>query len=291
MRKTVLFVRVAMVMAALSVPLFSPAPAMAQESDGVLRKPSHCLAVAQGAPGVTYLHRASFRDPVDPHKVRLQYIAHASFLIQTHGGSSAVTDYTGFVGNVDFLPDIVTMNHAHDTHWTPFPDPGIPHVLRGWGEVHGQGIDHYLDLGDIVVRNVSTDIRSPYGGGAEPEGNSIFVFEAAGLCIGHLGHLHHVPTEAQFAALGRVDVVMAPVDGGYTMALPEMISVIERLRSSIVIPMHWFGEATLQRFLTGIESTFPVVETGLSALDVSLDTLPSQPTVMVLRPAYLREPR
>lgn len=262
----------------------------ASAAQDAARKPSHCLAVAQGTPGVDYVHKASFRDPVGLHKVRLQYVAHASFLVQTHGGTSAVTDYTGFVGNVDFVPDVVTMNHAHDTHWTPFPDPDIAHVLRGWGEEHGAGVEHYLDLGDMVIRNVSTDIRSPYGSGTEPNGNSIFVFEAAGLCIGHLGHLHHVPTEQQFAALGRVDVVMAPVDGGYTMALSDMIAVIRRLKSSVVIPMHWFGEPTLQRFLAGMDGVFPVVETGLSSLNVSLDTLPSQPTIMVLRPSYLRDP-
>jgi len=251
------------------------------------RKPSHCLAVAQAAPGIEYLQQASFRDPVPDDMVRVHYIAHASFLIQADGGTSAVTDFTGFVGNVDFTPDVVTMNHAHETHWTAFPDPAIPHVLEGWGETHGAGVEHYLDLGDMVVRNVSTDIRSPYGAGVEEKGNSIFVFETAGLCIGHLGHLHHVPTDEQFAALGRVDVLLVPVDGGYTMALDAMIDVVRRLKSSIVIPMHWFGDFTLERFLTGMEAEFAVVRTGESALSVSLDRLPARPTVMVLRPRYL----
>src|SRR6056297_140582 len=251
------------------------------------RKPSHCLAVAQAAPGIEYLQQASFRDPVPDDMVRVQYIAHASFLIQADGGTSAVTDFTGFVGNVDFTPDVVTMNHAHETHWTAFPDPAIPHVLEGWGETHGAGVEHYLDLGDMVVRNVSTDIRSPYGAGVEEKGNSIFVFETAGLCIGHLGHLHHVPTDEQFAALGRVDVLLVPVDGGYTMALDDMIDVVRRLKASIVIPMHWFGDFTLERFLAGMEAEFAVVRTGESALSVSLDRLPARPTVMVLRPRYL----
>ena len=70
----------------------------------------------------------------------------------------------------------------------------------------------------------------------EEKGNSIFVFEMAGLCIGHLGHLHHEPDTAQYAALGRLDVVMVPVDGGYTLNLATMIRVVKRLRSSVVIP-------------------------------------------------------
>jgi len=263
------------------------APSKAQDTD---RTPSHCRAVADAAPGLTYVHRASFKDPVPEDRVRIHYIAHASFLIQAHGGTDAVTDFTGFIGNVDFIPDVVTMNHAHSTHWTAFPDPAIPHVLPGWGETFGEGIEHYLDLGDMVIRNVSTDIRSGFGAVSEPKGNSIFVFEAAGLCIGHLGHLHHQPTEEQYAALGRVDVLLAPVDGGYTLPLDEMITVIQRLRSSIVIPMHWFGDGTLLRFLDGMENSFAVVDTGENSLIVSLDTLPAQPTIMLLRPAYLIDP-
>ncbi len=250
------------------------------------RKPSHCIAIADAAPGIEYLHKASFRDPLPNHTVRISYIAHASFLIQSPGGIGAVTDYTGFIGNVDYIPDVVTMNHAHDTHWTAAPDPAIPHVLQGWGHDHGKGIDHHVELADMVIRNVSTDIRS--FGGVEPKGNSIFVFEVAGLCIGHLGHLHHEPDAAQYAALGRLDVVMAPVDGGLTLDLASMIRVLQRLKSSVVIPMHWFGDGTLSVFLRGIGSDFEVVRTEDSALELSLLTLPRQPTVMVLQPRYLR---
>ena len=193
--------------------------AVAQE-----RRPSHCIAIANETPGIQYLHKAAWQDPVSEFSVRISYIAHASFLLQTHGGLNAVTDFTGFIGGAALIPDVVTMNHAHSTHWTANPDPAIPHVLEGWGEF-GQGIDHHLDLGEMLIRNVSTDIRSAYGG-VEERGNSIFVFEVEGLCIGHLGHLHHVPSDEQFAALGRLDVVMAAVDGGTTMPLPEMISVL-----------------------------------------------------------------
>ena len=258
--------------------------ATAQAQD---RIPSHCIAVAQSAPGLEFLQTASFRDPLPADTVRISYIDHASFLIQTTGGLNAVTDFTGFIGNVDLIPDVVTMNHAHGTHWTANPDPAIPHVLRGWGEEFGAGVDHHLDLGEMLVRNVSTDIRSFRG--VEPRGNSIFVFEVAGLCIGHLGHLHQEPSPEQYAAIGRLDVVMAPVDGGLTLDLDTMMRVVGRLRSSVVIPMHWFGEGTLRAFVDGMSSQFAVVEPGESSLILSLDRLPRQPTIMVLRPQLLHE--
>jgi L-ascorbate metabolism protein UlaG (beta-lactamase superfamily) len=221
------------------------------------------------------------------YTVRLSYIAHASFLIQTQGGLNAVTDFTGFVGTTNLIPDVVTMNHAHDTHWTANPDPAIPHVLKGWGSF-GEGVEHHLDLDEMLVRNVSTDISSQFGG-EEMRGNSIFIFEVAGLCIGHLGHLHHEPNDAQYAAIGRLDVVMAPVDGGYTLPVSTMTGVLKRLKSSVVIPMHWFTDFGLQNFVSGMVDEFDVKRVDGSSIEVSLATLPKRPTIFLLRPSWLRD--
>lgn len=252
------------------------------------RTPSHCIALAGATPGMVYVTEVDLPD-VAGETAYLHYIAHASFLIRSHGGLNMITDHTGFTGTVPLVPDVVTMNHAHESHWTAFPDPAIKHVLEGWGPF-GEGIDHHVDLGEVLVRNVSTDIRSAFGG-IEDKGNSIFVFEMAGLCIGHLGHLHHAPDPAQYAAIGRLDVVMAPVDGGYTLDLPTMISVLKRLKSSIVIPMHWFSDFTLDDFLDGMRDEFEIVRVEGPSLMVSRDRLPSRPTIVVLRPSYINVAR
>lgn len=247
------------------------------------RIPSHCIAVAAGAPAVV---PAALADGLEPDSVLIRYLDHASFAIVTADGMVAVTDYTGYVGTQDLVPDVVTMNNAHHTHWAPHPDPRIPHVLRGWPE-GGRPAEHRLDLGAMLVRNVTTDTRGPFGEGAMRDGNSIFIFEAGGLCIGHLGHLHQIPTDEQYAAIGRLDVVMVPVDGDYTMRLSDMAGVVRRLRSSVVIPMHWFSGASLQAFLAEMAPEFTVVETGGAQIALSLHDLPSKPTIMVLDPAWL----
>ncbi len=249
------------------------------------RRPSHCIAVAEAVPGLEFIQRASWSDTVPDFSVRISYIDHSMFLIQTPSGHSVATDYTGYTGPAPFLPTAVTMNHAHSSHWTEFVDPGIPHVLPGWGKF-GEGIDHHLDLDEMLIRNVSTDIRSGFGG-VEESGNSIFIFEVEGLCIGHLGHLHHEPNDEQYAALGRLDVVMAAVDGGLTVPIPVMTRIIKRLKSSVVIPMHWFGRSTLDQFLAAMSDEFDIVRTGETSLEVSLRTLPSRPTIMVLEPQFL----
>ncbi len=82
-------------------------PAWAQD-----RIPSHCIALAQ-APGLEVLHHASFGAPLAEDRVRIRYIAHATFVIETSGGLVAATDYTGYLGTADVVPDVVTMNNAH----------------------------------------------------------------------------------------------------------------------------------------------------------------------------------
>ena len=254
------------------------------------RRPSHCFAIAELAPEITYVQKVAWNAPIeDEFTVRLRYVNHSMYLLQTHGGLSAVTDYTGFIGDVGLVPDVVTMNIAHESHWTAFPHPDIPHVLQGWWQ-NGAPADHYLDLGEMLVRNVTTDIRNRFGGGvAVEDNNSIFIFEAAGLCIGHLGHLHHEPSDETYAAIGRLDVVMAAVDGGMTVDLPTMIRIIRRLRSSVVLPMHWFSGQSLERFIDGISDEFSIDRRTGSEVEVSLRSLPSRPTVVVLQPTYLRE--
>ncbi|MEM7643168.1 MAG: MBL fold metallo-hydrolase [Pseudomonadota bacterium] len=270
---------------ALAAVLLLAGPALAQDQD---RRPSHCIAIAQ-APGIEYIRKASYGAPLEDFTVRLNFVDHAMFLLETKGGLRAVTDYNGFIGSVP-PPDVVTMNRAHSTHWTANPDPAIDHVLPGWSERVGEPANHWVDLGEMVVRSVSTDIRSTAGDGREENGNSIFIFEVEGLCIGHLGHLHHEPTEAQYAAIGRLDVVMAPVDGGLTLDLPTMTRVLQRLRSSVVIPMHWWGRMSLDRFLGGMSEDFAIDIRDSSHIEVSLRTLPDRPTVVVLQPQFLSQP-
>jgi L-ascorbate metabolism protein UlaG (beta-lactamase superfamily) len=252
------------------------------------RRPSHCIAIADAAPGLAYIQNAAWQDPLDDEfTVRLSYIDHSMYLIQTHGGLSAVTDYTGFIGATSIVPDIVTMNNAHDSHWTPSPSSEITHVLTGWRQ-EGQPVEHHLDLGEVLIRNVTTDIRDRFGGGTRiKDNNSIFIFEVGGLCIGHLGHLHHEPTDEQYAAIGRLDVVMAAVDGGLTVELPTLVRIVKRLKSSIVLPMHWFSPTSLDIFLAGVANEFAIDRRSESEIEVSLRTLPARPTVVVLQRRFL----
>jgi L-ascorbate metabolism protein UlaG (beta-lactamase superfamily) len=176
------------------------------------------------------------------------------------------------------------MNNAHSTHYTDFPDPGIKFVLRGWGTAE-QPVQYNFSYLDLHVYNVQTNVRD-WGGGTRINGNSIFVFETAGLCIAHLGHLHHTLTNAHLAMLGKVDVLLVPVDGALTMGQFDMIEVIQRIKAPLIIPMHFFSQARLARFIERLqmETNYTVRTSAVPDVTVSAATLPSpsQPQMLVL---------
>jgi len=236
---------------------------------------SDCLAMAEHP----QIQRASLSPAkLEQGQVQLTFIGHSTFLIESPGGVRIATDYAGYAGET--VPDVVTMNHAHRSHYTDFPDPRIKHVLRGWNP-DGGPVHHDLQIGDVRIRNVTTDIR--FGGSNRiPDGNSIFIFEIAGLCIGHLGHLHHELSPTQLGLIGRLDVLLVPVDGSYTMAQAAMMGVVKELRARIVIPMHYFGPATLGRFIAGVNGILEVDMRGSPTLVVSSADLPDKPTLIVL---------
>ncbi len=216
-----------------------------------------------------------------PDEVQLSYIGHATFLFETPSGVKVATDYNDYV-RPSVVPDIATMNRAHSTHYSNNPDPGIKEILRGWNPAGGAA-KHDLQMADIRIRNVVTNIRQWGGETTIPDGNSIFVFETADLCIAHLGHLHHTLTPEHLRQLGRIDVLLVPVDGSYTLDLDGMMEVIASINPRIAIPMHFFGTSTLNRFLARAEGQgFTVERRSLPTLTLSRATLPGRPQVIAL---------
>ena len=260
--------------ALLSLAMLTASSAMAEE-----RQPptpgDRCLAVAS-APSPLLVPVA---DKLEKGEVRLTFVGHATFLIETAMGVMAATDYNDFI-RPRVVPDIVTMNKAHTTHYSNFPDPKIKHVLKGWG-TDGKAARHDLELGDLRVRNVPTNIRN-FDGGTEYYANSIFIFEIAGLCIGHLGHLHHPLTNEHYSQIGQLDVLLVPVDGSYTMDITGMVEVVKQLHARLIIPMHYFNASTLDRFLRRMEAEFPIDRSPAPTIVVSRKTFPPEPKILVL---------
>lgn len=240
-----------------------------------------CFPVARTdpAPGISLLIPAGLRLAALPDgaTARITFLGHASFLIETAGGASAVTDYNGYI-RPPYAPDVATMNNAHSTHYTMAPDPKIAHVLRGWNPAGGEA-RHDVTVDDMRVRNIPTAVHGRSGD--QTNSNSIFVFEVGDLCIAHLGHLHQQVTDQILAELGQIDVALVPIDGSWTMSQEEMAEAIRRIAAPVVIPMHYFGSSVLARFLALVEGEWSVRTEPTPELLLSRANLP-QKTVVVL---------
>lgn len=249
-----------------------------------------CLIALSGAPAVYAAEpegcpRLLASRPLITHaslradEMRLTFVGHATFLMETPAGLRVATDYNDYV-RPSVLPHAITMNRAHSTHFTHNPDSSIEHVLRGWNPQGGSAA-HDVVISDMRIRNVVTNIRD-FSGGTDYAGNSIFVFEAAQICVAHLGHLHHKLTPEHIRSLGRIDVVLAPVDGGYTMSTPDMLDAIQSIGPQLVIPMHFFSQTSLQRFLVQAGKRFDVAQSDSATIVLNRERLPLRTKVLAL---------
>ena len=250
-----------------------------------VQAPAQKPQMVENCPGLVASSRpratpAALRLALNADQVRFTYVGHSTFLIESPQLVRIATDYNDYVRS-PVLPDIVTMNHAHTSHFTDRPDPAIKYVLRGWGPTPDQPARHDITLKDVRVRNVPTNIRD-WRGGTERHGNSIFIYEMANMCIAHLGHLHHTLNQQQLDEIGRVDVVFVPVDGNMTLDLEGMIEVLQALKAPLMIPMHYFSTYTLHRFLERVRQNWTVEISEIPSLVVSKTSLPATPKVTVL---------
>jgi len=132
--------------------------------------------------------------PIPKRHARITFFGHSTMMIESLQGVSVATDYNGF-NKLSTWPDIVTMNNSHITHYTEVIDPRIKFALRGWGDPKGNIARHDIKLKDLGIYNVPTNFE--VWNGKIINLNSIFIIEAAQLCLAHVGHLHHVLTDNQ----------------------------------------------------------------------------------------------
>jgi L-ascorbate metabolism protein UlaG (beta-lactamase superfamily) len=235
-----------------------------------------CVNVA-GSP----LRYASLNTATDarPDRIRLTFLGHASIEIETPEGARAVTDYNGYLRPLN-TPHVVTMNNSHRGHFTSESDPSIPHMLRGWNT---DGITrHDITVRDLHVRSVPTNITNwGIGPNRAAHGNSIFVFEALGICIAHISHVHHALSEDQYRELGIVDVALVAVDGAVTMSHEELFEALSKLRPRLIIPVHMISTMAVQRFLALAEPHYPIRRETGNTIYVSNATLPQKAEVVL----------
>ena len=217
--------------------------------------------------------------------MRIKYIAHSCFLIETADGTRIVTDpYEPgcYDGAVRYQPvteeaDIVLVSHDHPDHNWAGGVPGSPTVISEAGPYSAGGVEF---LGVSTYHDTSR--------GSERGGNIIFRITADGLNLCHLGDLGHILADAEAASLKPVDVLLLPVGGFFAVGPEESDTLIGALEPKLVIPMHYktdwvdFPIAPVEDFLAGREG---VVRPGGSEADLTAGGLPLG--TLVLEPSAL----
>ena len=152
----------------------------------------------------------------------ITWCGHACFLLESSCGSVVFDPYAPPGWKLPALTaDKVVCSHGHADHnWAEGVKPT------------GKAFTGRL----TQIPSFHDDRR-----GALRGANLITLVEAEGLRVVHMGDIGCALTAEQIDALGRVDVLMIPVGGHYTVDAAQAWEITKALDPSIVIPMHYRG--------------------------------------------------
>src|SRR5213083_1911099 len=173
--------------------------------------------------------------------VTIEYIAHACFRVTSPSAKQILLDpYASRVWlGYDFPPnlhaDAILISHPHYDHdggeamGRKVPWPQTTLVLRHPGT---------NQIGDVTAVGYAGKHADPWGK-EFGQSNTVWLLEVADLRIVHLGDNGPLRDET-IREIGRVDVLMIPIDSQFHILKADQIAAIRsRLSPVILIPMHY----------------------------------------------------
>ena len=213
--------------------------------------------------------------------MKVKWLGHASFMITAETGIKILTapyewrDTLNY-GEINESADIVTVSHEHTDHNNVAAVGGNPEAVKGAAKAKGiefKGIPTYHDA----------------AGGSERGNNIIFCFEVDGMMVCHLGDLGHPLGDKEVAEVGKVDILLVPVGGNYTIDARVATEVGSKLAPKVIMPMHYRNDRCSSFPVAGVDD-FLQGKAGVSRLDTSEvefkpGELPATTQIIVLQPA------
>ena len=218
--------------------------------------------------------------------MRIEFLAHASFLITDAGGQKFMLDpyesqsFSGRVGYdpITIAPDVIIITHDHLDHSHTATIPGDFEVVRHQGHPLG-----------VPVRSVQV-FHDMYGGTKFGGVIDMKIFTIDGVTFCHCGDIGELLDDpAKRAAVGEIDVLIIPTGGYYTLGPEGAAEVTRKLAPKMVIPCHYktpkcgFDIAPVDPFLTFFDQ---VTHVGGSTLDLTAASLPDPTQCVVLDMLY-----
>jgi len=211
--------------------------------------------------------------------ILIEWFGHSTFQITSSKGTRILTDPHGaFDLPQPTLPQhIVTTSHQHGPHSAIGMAKGNPVVLEGLTPSGDNWQKIYTTIRDVSVYTVPAYHDKSQG--LQRGKNAIFVFRVDDICIAHLGDLGHLLTPEQLKMLGKIDILLVPIAGGFfTVTATEAREVTKQVNPRIAIPMHYWWDGGVNEYIRDN----PRVKTMSSrVLKISKGELP-QPTETIV---------
>ncbi|NLO21939.1 MAG: MBL fold metallo-hydrolase [Syntrophomonadaceae bacterium] len=206
--------------------------------------------------------------------MQMFWLGHASFFVES-GGKKLITDpfdeklgYPVWEAEVD----VATVSHDHWDHCAVDRLKGSPIKLQATGEFNVAG----FKISGFATYHDQSE-------GKERGSNIIFKIETEGITLLHLGDLGHQLSPEQYTALGKIDLLMIPVGGVYTVDAREAYDIVQAIKPRIVIPMHYhtphlcFELAPVEEFTCQFEQVIKQ-----PYLKINADNLPETMEIIIL---------
>jgi L-ascorbate metabolism protein UlaG (beta-lactamase superfamily) len=226
----------------------------------------------------------------------IRWLGQSFFLITTSTGTKVAIDPHALdaFGRQTISADVVLMSHQHPDHVRieVIENKDKAKLLPGLKQTGEAGrpmriafnaVDETVK--DVRIRNISTFHDTQQG--MERGRNAVFIIEADGLKIVHLGDLGHVLTDEQVRQIGPVDVLMIPVGGVYTINGSKAKEVVAQLKPKrYILPMH-YGTRTfddllpLDEFLDEQKNVKRMPNTSEMTVTAA-EPVPPQPNIAIL---------
>ncbi|MEA1962312.1 MAG: MBL fold metallo-hydrolase [Bacillota bacterium] len=206
--------------------------------------------------------------------MKITWFGHACFSIESDGKRIVTDPFDADVGYpvVPREADLVTISHEHWDHNAVQVFNNEPRVIRGNGEfsesnIKIQGFPSFHDKQEGIERGT----------------NTIYKITTEGIDLLHLGDLGHVLGQGQVQQIGKVDVLLVPVGGTFTIDAEEACQMVELLKPRIIIPMH-YGTPVLSFSLLPLEAFTIHYDkvTKKDNLEINCEGLPEKTELIVL---------
>jgi len=213
----------------------------------------------------------------------IKWLGHACFKLTVKDGRTVVIDpFDPNMGlkEVDETADFVLVSHGHHDH-------SYTAGIKGSYRLIDSAVTYKED--GLEITGIEADHDEQDG---SARGKVICnIISAEGIRVMHLSDIGAMPGDGFFEKAGKIDILMIPVGGVYTVDAQGAFAIMERLAPNITIPMHYMTpNLTLKiegvhEFIKLARKVRDVSRLGESCIEITADNLKKRQRIIVMQPS------